>query len=211
MEWTYAELRSRVKTLGGVDASDGDVGGEINGKYVELVVRSKFRLATVTVGVTVAAQGDYPLPEADVQLARLRIGTGEYELISRDEQWGLDSGRLDPNRENGVVGYFSADFDSDGNQTFQIEPAPSTSGDAIEAIVALEPSLLSADTDVPIVPRWFRPKIASGALGDLLALVDERQDQAAGWQAEFEKAVVDLGRYRRARVGSGVRQIRIVR
>ena len=204
----FSDLVTTVKTQHGVDATDVEVKAALNDRYVELVVRSRYRMAETAIGTTVSGTSNYDLPSTIADLDTLRVGSSQYHRCGQRDLWDLkyDQGRW---LAYGVAGVFAPDWTSAGTPQVELYPVPSTSGDAITGLCAIEPTALSADSDVPAVPQEYHAAIADGAASRLILRYDERPDIAQGLEQQFQAAITALRARKNSRVGSGPVQIQV--
>lgn len=199
---TLAELRTFVR--GAVnDAADADADLALNVKYKEMAVRARWFKAEKSIGTTVADQAGYAFSSgdaADVQdVLQLRVGTTVYEPVSVEELWGLRANTLS-------VGHgFAPLYESDQDQGVELFPAPTTAGDSIMALVVLEPAAIVSNG--PLIPVDLHGYLAEGAIGDLLARVDEHIGESDRYLSRFEAGVELLAQRATGRIGDGPQQM----
>lgn len=208
---TLAQLRSAVKSQGGIDATDAEVDAAVNDRLGVMVAEAKWRMAEVVVGTTVAGQANYSLDDSIVDLKRVRIGQAEYAPAGQTEVWGLKSGRLWLSAGFGEAGVFAPDWTSSGAAQVELYPAPAEDGETIYGLAALKPDTLAADGDVPGIPSDLHDPLADGTVAVFLRRLDERPDLAQVFEDRFQAGIVKLSRRRKSRVGSGPLQIRVAR
>src|SRR4051812_30509620 len=104
-------MRTRLKSLGGFDVTDAQATDELNVKYEELVVASQFRKSERSIATTVAGQVAYALPEADLDVAQVKVGDGGlYERVGESPLWDLKAGASFFRASPGFVGVFGPSF-----------------------------------------------------------------------------------------------------
>jgi hypothetical protein len=206
---TKATLRTRVMTDFGFDIAAASVDDVIFERYSALVVESRFREALVALDTTVAGQGAYDLPAEYANVHAVLIGTAEYERTGPVTIMGLKSGRLGWRFTPGSGGFFAPAFSATGVAQVELFPAPETTGDTITALVATEPPAFSGDSDVPILPSHLHKYIAYGAIAELLALDEERMQEADRFEGMYQAGILAVTRYKNRRVGSGSGQIKV--
>lgn len=185
---TLATLRSQVRTEVGVGSSDAQVDQWINERYKEAVARSEWRRAIINLGPTVAGTASYTLPTNVVRiLAGLQIGTAEYHPIGQSDLWGAQSGRLH------ITPAWRLSYTSTGTRQIILDDPPDTSGDAINALVALLPDTLTAN-DSPIFPEDLHPGLVDGAAATGLSRYAEQRSAAEWHEARFREMIQELKR-----------------
>ena len=202
---TLAEMRTQVKVQGGFDVSDAVVDGWINERYKQLVARSGWYTATVSMGNTSAGVYKYPIDPDVVDLHALSVGGVPYDRVGHADLWRVRGGTA---RLQGYGGVFAPEFLADGSAAIAIHPEP-TGANAIEALVSSLPGNLSADADVARVPADFHEHIVEGAIGIGLARIDERLGEADRFEARFNEAVDLLRSRKNSRIGSGAVSLRV--
>lgn len=213
---TLAELRSYVQDAVG-DASTSQVDLSINQKYREMVVRSKWRMAEVSLGSTVAGTAVYVFSaEAavdfqDVEMVRIDAASSandypEYTRVGNRQLWDLKGGRLGL---RGTGGVFAPSFSSAGSVGIELYPAPTVSGDSIMALVASVPVTLVNVGDIPIIPTDLHTHLGEGAIGDLLKRIDEKIAEGDNYLSRYEAGVELLTQRRTGRIGGGPVQVQV--
>lgn len=191
----------------GFDVSEPTVKAWINDRYATAVVATRWRLAEQTLAATQTGVTDYaltaPIPN---DIETVWIGARRFIPASYEEMRALLYGNA---RVEEADGAFTLAFDSDGNQLARISPAPTSAGDAITALVALEPVLLDGDDDVPIIPTdLHKPILVDGPIATGLERDAERLQEAAYFSTSFTNGVAQLERRRHRRFGRGPTKIR---
>lgn len=207
----FDDITLRVRTQGGFDTSTSniavaDVQGWIQERYKQLVAKSKWRKAEITIATAVAGDYNYPLPLTVVDLEGLSISGVPYQEAGVDQLWRLRNGQLALGR--GDNGYFGLEPLADGTQQVSLWPTPGSDqdGDAIVGLAALFPDPLVSGAS-PIVPDDFHEAIVWGAIATGLATIDERLDSAGYFEQQFAGAVEELKRRTNSRVNTGPVQI----
>lgn len=212
MAETLATLRAAVQEAVN-DASNAQALTALNRAYREMVVRARWRTAEKSLGTTVSGTATYALSAGDAaavqDVEKLRVGSGsfvDWSYVGQTDLWELKGGRR---RLVGAGGVFARYDDASGNVGLELYPAPTTSGDAILALVALEPVDLAADTDAVIVPDDLAERIADGAIARLLKRLDEDTAQANDFLASFNEGVDLLSQRAKGRFGEGPFRVQV--
>lgn len=204
---TFEALVDRLTSLFDCSQQRGvDVANE---RLNRLVSESESLQAIVSLGTTVAGTASYTLPSNVVNVLKVLIGTQPYEgAATIEEFFEIDAGNAD------TSGYFYAilpDADSDENTaSLRFYPAPSVTGTAISALVAIQPTTLTytSNTALPI-PLDTHEHLLAGAKAELMD-EEERQDESAKFEAVFQTGVDKLKRRVKDRAkGSGHHRMRM--
>lgn len=209
---TADELVDRLTSL--YDVGETRALAVLNERLGDMVARSTALRAVVTLGTTVADQASYALAANVVQIlkaeAQYTDGTVEYEgNVTLQDLWDVAAG------DSVITGAVIA-IEADGDSTmttdnFRVYPAPTEADIAITGLVALRPATLTygASSALPI-PVDHHARLLAGCKATL-ADEEDRQDQAAKWEAEFETGVKLLeGSVNKRGKGSGSHRIRVV-
>lgn len=199
---TLSELTKIVKEQGGFDHSDSVIQGWINDRYRQMVGRSQWRMAQITLGTTIAGTSEYPLPNDVVDLSGLMVGGVTYDRAGQKQLWDLK-------RTGGSQTVFVPDFTSTGTAQIELYPNPSTSGATIEGLAALLPSRLVDAADTPIVPDDLQDALVDGAIATGLRRIDEHLPEADNYEQRFTDKTEELRRRLNSRIGSGPHMIRV--
>lgn len=204
---TFEALVDRLTSL--FDATQTRAVDVVNERLNRMVSESESLQAIVSLGTTTAGTASYSLPSNVVNVIRVLIGTQPYEGAATLEEFqDIDAGVADTD------GYFYAilpDADSDENTaSLRFYPAPSTTGDTISALVALQSSTLTytSGTALPI-PADTHSHLLAGAEAELH---DEegRQDESAKKEAVYQAGIQILKRRVKDRAkGTGHHRMRV--
>lgn len=199
---TFRQMIDAVLIEHGFDLGEPTAKAWLNERYTTAVVRARWRLAELEVGVTVAGHSDYPLDATINELAFVYIGaSGEpYIEASPVEMRRIIAGT---NRVDGAAGAFSQAFDANGNPVLRLTPVPATDGQTITGLVAKAPAALVDDTDEPAVPADIHKPITDGAIAIGLERDAERLQEAAYFTQSFETGVRELERRGKRRISGG--------
>jgi hypothetical protein len=197
---------SGVRAEGGIDASEDVVKGWANERLREMVARSKWRMAEINLGATVAGQARYVVADDVVDIEGLMVGSLPYVPVSRQKLWGIKYGDLSVTSGRGV---FAPAPDSSGVEAIELYPVPDEAGIAIPALVALEPVTLANNSDEPDIPVDLHGYWRDGGLATGLALMDERLAESDRFEARFEQGVEMLSKRKISRFSHGPTQIQI--
>lgn len=204
---TFEATVDRLQSL--FDCSQARAVDVVNERLSRMVSESESLQAMVSLGTTTAGTASYTLPSNVVNVLRVLIGTQPYEGSESLEAFqDIDAGLADTD------GYFYAilpDADSDENtSSLRFYPAPSTTGTAISALVALMPSTLTytSGTALPI-PLDTHPHLLAGAKAELFD-EEDRQDEAQKEEAVFAAGIAKLAKRVKDRAkGTGHHRMRM--
>lgn len=196
-----------VFTEHGFDVPEPTVKAWINERYATAVVSARWRLAERTLGTTTNAQNDYPLTDPILNdVETLWIGANRFIPASYEEMRALIYGSA---TVDDAAGAFTLAFDTDGNQIARVAPAPTSTGDAITALVSLEPEDLVGDDDEPIIPTdLHKPICVDGPIAIGLERDAERLQEASYFSASYTSGLQQLERRRHRRFGRSNSKIR---
>jgi hypothetical protein len=203
----FEDIVSAVVGQGGFDTSAADVStstvqGWVNEVYKEVVAESQWLMALQTLATTVAGQNAYDLPETVADVRSLTIadsdGPGDWQPKSLEDIWGLQRGRLGLVGSGGV---FALSATSSGTKQIVLFPAPTVSGTAIQALVALIPGDM-VNGNTPAIPADMHGRLIDGAIALGLLRLENRPDLAQGLEQRKDAMKAMLGRRKNSRLGS---------
>lgn len=211
----FDDIVTAVQVQGGFDISAADVStatlqGWVNEVYKEVVAESRWMTAVETLAVTVAGQAAYDLPDSVVDVLGLSLADssgnpGDWQPVSLEDLWALQRGDLGLSGSGGVYGQTAK---ADSTKQVQLFPAPTTSGAAITALVALVPvDLVNGKT--PAIPEDLHGRLVDAAIALGLLRVEKRPDLSQPLDARKQEIKDNLVRRRNSRVGSGGTRIRV--
>lgn len=198
-----------VLAQGGFDTAQAPrtmILGWLNEVVGELVVRSKWRRASVAVGTTVAGTSQYPAAASLVEADTVRVGTARANRVSTEQMEDLRSG--DSYLYSGrtvFAPYYSGDGSVEG---FDIYPTPTEAGLAIVAQGAIVATAIADDsTEVSVVPEDVHGRVVTAAI----RLGRERLYGLEVDESLREGLVTVLRERRNARLGGGTQQLVVLR
>lgn len=209
----YGTIYRRVVSEGGFDVSAGNVPLSqvqqwIAERYSELVLEAEWLQETQTLATLTAGTSIYSFDNVNFdRLRSLFVGGAEYPRVSAEQMVKLKNATLGLGRD--TVGAYSPSYGADGTISVELFPGPTVAGATLTAILNAEPPPLVGDADVPIIPAPYHVAIVKGAIATGLMFVDEDQQSAQGFEAQFEAAKQKLQRLKNKRVGSGVVQVQL--
>lgn len=206
---TFDELVAAVLSQGGFAVSSSVAGGWVNAKHREAVADAQWMQQSLSLGVTVADQGTYAIPDGVVDIVGLYLADeqgnpGAWSRITPTDLWDVKAGR------RGLVGsggVFAPAFGEAGEKLVELWPAPIADGAEINTLAAMLPPPMASGMS-PVIPEDMHEALVDGAIGLGLLRMDERADSAASFEANFQRMVAKLRRRKTSRVGSGVSRMR---
>lgn len=201
---------TRVRAEAGVDVDVTTAKLYIQEKLNEAFAESKFFMAEVSLGTTTADDRTYAIPATVVDLDlvyKVDADSNVFEYrtkVSQSDMVGLRNGRLSSNGE----GAFAANFEADGDALVELWPAPDTAGETLTGFGAINAPTISWGSELPL-PSGLHTKLVNGAIGEALAVVESRADEAPYFEASFQDLIVKLRARKNSRVGSGVQQMAV--
>lgn len=211
----FEEIVAAVKDQGGLDASESVRGAWVNEVHRTAVVKSKWLMQSVSLGLTVVGTEAYDIPDRVAEIDGLYLdaadGPAHYRRVGTTDLWDLKSGRA---RLSGSGGVFAPQFTATTNTTAggvaQVElfPVPDEAGVDIVTLAALIPVDLT-NGDEPLVPADMHGDLLDGAISLGIARLDERLDSASAYAQKFAAMVDELGRRRNRRVGGEPQRIQL--
>ncbi len=180
----------------------------------ELAGRSEWYKATVEIGPTVAAQGEYTIPSDVHSLLRLKVNGVPWAPGSEEDADRVESNIATLRTPNGGGMYFPT-FGATNIEKVELYPVPETAGLSILArAVEYPPTLVtgtaaagqSTTTAFPDeFDRALEHYVAAHALGG-------EEDNLEGHQfhmTKFDEKALQLKRLRNSRIGRGPRQLKV--
>lgn len=208
-----SELVAKVVTEGGFDTAASDTSSAtvlswINEVYREMVSAAEWLRSERSLGVTVAGQDLYDLPDDVIRVSKVAInGSSRWDIVATEELLDLKwQGGLYLTGSPGVVAQVYDEVTS--KQKIQLWPVPQTAGYTIQVLGSILPAALTtAGPDAtPLLPPDVHEALADGAIGLGRLRVDEREDLAAPYMQKFQAAVGKLVKRRRSRIQEGAWQ-----
>lgn len=203
------DLITAVLAEGGFDVTRAQALTWLNERLKQAVAESGWRRAQQQLGPIIAGQQTYAFDNVNVvTVEELEVGSSPYERAGERDLWDLQAGRR---WVVGPGGVFVPSQDASGTVSIALWPIPTTqqAGQAITALVTLEPVVLTDDPSVaPTIPLEFHEALISGAIATGLARIDGDLQGAQAWQQQFDDMVQKLIKRGNARIG-GSRPVQI--
>lgn len=199
----WADIRTRVKTTVG-DISDSEAQAFILDAAGELNAEARWDEDQVSLGTTVAGQGEYDLTDTVVDFYSVLVGGVPYVPCSSRDIEEIDAG-ISTILNYGPIprGVFAPYPYATGDLKLSIRPVPDTSGTAITGRVILPVAVSNWSSDNPPWPADFDQVCISGAVALGLASEDERLESAQFYRQMFETGIKRLKSRKSSRVGKG--------
>lgn len=180
-----------------VPGGDTTIGGWIDVALIQAGTTSGYCRAERELGPTVANQARYTLADDVYQVRDLVIDGNPWVRKGWEELQAVKAGLRDVLGNGGI---YVPTFDSTGNRQIELNPAPTTSGSTMTALVIVRPSDLSQ------IPDEFHMGIVHRAIAEGLTMVEEDDDRAAWHMSYFDNEVEKLRRLANAEVSSTSQQ-----
>ncbi len=208
---TFDEIVAGVAGEGGFDVSAAMLGGWVNEVHGKAVAESQWQTESLSLGVTVADQAVYSVPDRVVDVRSIYLNDGseagqpsQWTRVSVEDLWDLNAGRRGLKWSGGV---FAPSFSSVGVQGIELYPPPITAGVPITALAACLPATMVSGMS-PVIPADMHGDLKDGAIALGLLRIDERPDAAAAFEVKFERMVAKLRRRKNSRIGSGASRMK---
>lgn len=202
-----SEAISELLEIDALDLEDDEAFRLLNEANVELCVRSRWTRATFAIGPTVAGQAAYGFSGHRItEPLAVYVDAVPYTNTDRNDVALINIG----DRRQRARGNWFIDFASDGTETINLLPIPSTAGQTIEVLAVYAPTDL-ATTDRFTPPGDFHRACVEYVQGVSLGGSEDDVDRKAIHMAEFERQVARLHARRITRsTGHRAAQMRVV-
>ncbi len=199
----WADIRTRVKTTVG-DISDSEAQAFVLDAAGELNAEARWDEDQVSLGTTVAGQGEYDLTDTVVDFYSVLVGGVPYVPCSARDIEEIDAG-ISTILNYGPVprGVFAPYPNATGDLKLSIRPTPDTSGTAITGRVILPITVSDWTVNNPPWPADFDQVCIDGACARGLRENDDRVDLAQLFRADFEKGIKRLKSRKSSRLQKG--------
>jgi len=181
---TFKELQDAVS-----DELQGDsfytssrIKDAINSSYVRFILETRSNNQVDISGTTVVDQEDYTLPTGCLEVFSVKCGSELLTPKSYKELLQYEHGQVAA--LSGAPRHFTIGR-VQGN--YSLSPVPDSAGEVLKVWYNKEPTLLSADSDAPIIAVSFREALVQGACERLLRL-----DKEPGLAKERHKLYMEV-------------------
>lgn len=204
MAWTLAQVVERSVSEGIEEAEATQI---VNQRYEELVRRSGFLKATVSLGATDGSTTEFTIPSDVSRVLSVRVVETDGTVvlypnrIGTEDYYAIVAGN---NTANGNC--FAEDYDANGAATLVLYPAPDAG--TLYASAEKRPEVLADDADELVIPNEFVQGLLDGLKAVVYRELDEDVGSAQAMEASFESTIEKLHDYGEAR-GVGVGPIAI--
>lgn len=200
---TFQEAITQLRSAeaGGFDFGDVQAAALLNEGVRRFAARSEWIKAELNLGVTVAEQEAYPLPDNVVKLRGLAVSGDPYARTDVLALWNYKNRAVLP---RDVAGLFAERFSEDGKiKSVSLYPIPSEAGLAISGVAVITPSEPLADDDKLPFPSEYNRGVVDFAKGIAYEDLDENP-QSGTYFAERAAALAEQLRLEaNSRTGAG--------
>lgn len=196
MTWTLEQVVDRSTTEGIEPAEATQIA---NQRYQELVRRSGFLRATVSIGTTDGTTTDFALPAAVARVLAVKVTLDDGSVVRYPNRIGTDDfDALVASDLESSQNSYAEDFDANGGVQLCVYPAPEAG--TLYARVTKVPDELVNDADELIIPDEFVQGLLDGIKAVVFRDMDEDVQAAQALEASFESAVEKLSDYTKSQV-----------
>jgi len=181
-----SEAIAELRNIDALDLTDSEATQLLNEANVELCVRSRWTVATVDMGPTVAGQETYPLPDEIVELREVYVANAPYSNTDQNTIRRINIGELSMRS----YGLWWTSFDGAGAQGLSLYPIPS-SAVSLEVLSVVSPPALAADDPFTVPADFHRAAIEYVQGVSLGGSEDDLDRRQVHWD-EFERQVTRL-------------------
>lgn len=183
----FSDLKGAVDDLAGLDVTDTERDRLINEGHIELCVRSGFSKATLNLGPTVAGQAEYTIPATVRKILHLAVNGRPYAPTDDQAMLNQTLGYIESRSD----GHWWISYSAAAVRQLSIEPT-TEAGNAISALCVVQPAVMTADSDKPLVPPDFRQAIVDYVAMISLGGAEDDLEGRAFHRDEFERQLARL-------------------
>ena len=189
----FADLRSALDDLAGLDLDETHRDALINEGYAEICVRAEWLRGEVELGPGVDDTATYAIPSNVYRVLNLDVNGYRYKGSNREEinRVTLGNSWL----AWGTEGLWYNSYSDTGTQLVGVYPTPAT-GDTLSALCVLRPDPLTDPDDVPLLPPEFHRTIADFAAAIAFGTVEDNADLRSYHIERVDQKVAELRRLR---------------
>lgn len=199
----WADIQTRVQNAVG-DITSSEAQAFILDAARELNAEARYDEDVISLGTTVADQGEYDVTDTHVDFHSVLVNGVPYVQATPRDIEEIDGGVSSIIQYGSPTrGVFAAYPNATGDLKLSIRPTPDTAGYAITGRVILTISVSNWSTENPPWPTDFDQVCIHGAVALGLGEQDERLESAAYHRDRFEKGIARLRARKSGRVGKG--------
>lgn len=202
-----ADIVTRVRNAVG-DITEAEAQAFVLDAARELAAESRWDEDVVSLGTTVADQGEYDLTDTIVDFYSVLVDGVPYVQATAKDIEEIDAGVSTLHLGSPIPqGVYAPYPHATGDLKLSIRPTPDEAGLAITGRVILTITVSNWSTDNPPWPADFDQVCIAGAVALGLDENDDRADLAATHRAKFEAGIKRLRSRKSSRVGKGAIQL----